>query len=518
MLQLGRTTDSIAEYERVLRLDSSNAIAREAMLNLAKLAEIEGRIAIAETIYPAIASVRADDIEPRVRLALMMPVISDSREQIDAVRLRIRDSMAQLTREGTRLDDPYRQIGKTNFYLAYHGQNDRELQQAIAKFHLDACPELGRVAPHCLEPRSAPTRLRLGIICEYLDGHTIGKLYRGIVEALSRNRFEIVLMRAQREPDAATKQIDSLADRVVEFSRSLKDARDIVAAERCDIIFYPEIGMDEFTYFLAFARLAAVQCVSWEHPVTTGIPAIDYFISGQPLEADGANDHYSESLVRLANSPLCCRRPARPVEPLPRTSLGLPLDATLYLCPQSLFKFHPDFDDSLAAILRNDRNAHLLLIRGRHAQWQKLLEARFGRTMGDVANRIVFYPPFLDDDFFRLLITVDVMLDPFHFGGGNSTYEALAMGTPIVTLPGEFMRGRVTSACFERIGISDLIARDAASYADIAIRVANDPARRAILSEKILQRCAILYDDREVVRELEDFFIEAYAAKSSFRP
>ncbi len=40
-----------------------------------------------------------------------------------------------------------------------------------------------------------------------------------------------------------------------------------------DILFYPDLGMTPLTYFLAFARLAPVQCVSWGHPVTTGIPA-----------------------------------------------------------------------------------------------------------------------------------------------------------------------------------------------------------------------------------------------------
>ena len=518
LLQLGRTAGAIAEYERVLGLAPSNAIAREALLNLANLAAIDGRIDNAQALCSAIVESRPHDIEARIRLALTMPVIAESRAQIEAVRKRIRESLAKMTYEKIRIEDPYRQFGRTNFYLAYHGLNDRELQQAIAKFNLDACPELGWVSPHCLEPRKLPARLRLGIICEYLDGHTIGKLYRGIVEKLSRERFEIVLMRARRVADAATRRIDSLADRVVEFPRALKEAREIIAAERCDIIFYPEIGMDELTYYLAFARLAPVQCVSWGHPVTTGIPAIDYFVSGQRVEPENADDHYSERLVRLTTSPVCYRRPPRPDSPLARELLGLPPDATLYLCPQSLFKLHPDFDDALATILRNDRNAHLLLIRGRHPHWQRMLENRFTRTIGDAVHRIVFYPPFLDEDFFRLLISVDVMLDPFYFGGGNSTYEALAMGTPIVTLPGEFMRGRVTHACYERIGISDLTAGDAASYAELAIRAANDRAWRTTLSEKILQRCAVLYDDHEAVRELEEFLINAYAAGGSLTP
>jgi protein O-GlcNAc transferase len=116
-----------------------------------------------------------------------------------------------------------------------------------------------------MTPRlSNDRRLKLGIVCEHLDGHAIGKLDRGLVRELARDRrFEVILMRPNRAVNAATGMIDAIAARVVEYPRSLFDARSAIAAEQCDVLFYPEIGMDELTYYLAFARLAPVQCVSW---------------------------------------------------------------------------------------------------------------------------------------------------------------------------------------------------------------------------------------------------------------
>ena len=64
--------------------------------------------------------------------------------------------------------------------------------------------------------------------------------------------------------------------------------------------------MDPITYFLAFARLAKVQCVSWGHPVTTGLTTIDYFVSHQLLEEEdpvAAQSHYSEKLILLSQPP-----------------------------------------------------------------------------------------------------------------------------------------------------------------------------------------------------------------------
>ena len=57
--------------------------------------------------------------------------------------------------------------------------------------------------------------------------------------------------------------------------------------------------MDIRTYFLAFSRLARVQCVTWGHPDTTGIPNMDYFISSNLIEPKEADEHYSEKLQRL---------------------------------------------------------------------------------------------------------------------------------------------------------------------------------------------------------------------------
>ena len=51
-----------------------------------------------------------------------------------------------------------------------------------------------------------------------------------------------------------------------------------------------------------------------------------------------------------------------------------------------------------------------------------------------------------------------------NFGGGNTSYEALALGIPVVTLPSSFMRGRVTAACYHKMGLSDCVAESAADY------------------------------------------------------
>ena len=101
------------------------------------------------------------------------------------------------------------------------------------------------------------------------------------------------------------------------------------------------------------------------------------------------------------------------------------------------------------------------------------------------------------------------MLDPIHFGGGNTTYEALALGVPIVTWPGDFMRGRVTAGCYQKMNLSDCIADSAESYIALALRLGQDAAERQRIRERILASSAVLYEDTTVIQELEQFFRNA---------
>jgi predicted O-linked N-acetylglucosamine transferase (SPINDLY family) len=267
--------------------------------------------------------------------------------------------------------------------------------------------------------------------------------------------------------------------------------------------------MDALTYTLAFSRMAAVQCATWGHPVTTGSPAIDHFVSSELLEIDGADDHYTERLARLPTLATYYHRPERPPRDGARASLGLADHSHVYACPQTLFKFHPEFDPILAEILRNDPAGELVLIEGRIPTWTKLLRERFARSMPDVADRITWLRPLPRAAFLRLLSTADVALDPIAFGGGNTSYEALAMGTPVVTLPGPLLRSRITQALYAKAGYRELVVKSPTDYARLAVRLGTDPDERRRVSERISASCDVLYEDDAEVRDLEAFLSAA---------
>ncbi|HEC90221.1 MAG TPA: hypothetical protein ENI55_00995, partial [Alphaproteobacteria bacterium] len=359
------------------------------------------------------------------------------------------------------------------------------------------------------------------IASAFLHSQTVGRLYRGIIENLDKDKFEIVIFRASVKRDEMADAIDAAAAKVVALDLgSLNAARKQIAAEEPDVLFYPDIGMTTLTFFLAFARLAPVQCVSWGHGVTTGIPNLDYFISSRYLEPPGAEDHYSENLVRLDGFPMYSLAPGLPRNLPGRAHYGLPEGVALYLCPHTLFKFHPDFDRTLGALLERDADGRLVLITdGFGGAWENKLMERFRAAFGAAAERVIFLPRQVESDFHGLLALADAIIDVPHFTGGYTSQEAFAFGAPIVSWPGEFMRGRVTCAFYRKIGIEDLICGNEKEFIETAYRLAHDKPWRDDLSARIREKSAVLFEDPGVVREMEDFFAWALEkAEEGFFP
>jgi predicted O-linked N-acetylglucosamine transferase (SPINDLY family) len=137
--------------------------------------------------------------------------------------------------------------------------------------------------------------------------------------------------------------------------------------------------------------------------------------------------------------------------------------------------------------------------------------SRFRKSIPDVAARIRFLPRLGQEDYFHLLALSDALLDPIHFTGGNSSFEGFAVGTPIVTLPSPFMRGRMTYALYRKMGILDCIAETPGEYAEIALRLGTDLPWRESIKKRILASGHLLFEDLSAVRELEDFLTGAVA-------
>ena len=472
---------------------------REAMESFARVAEI----------YPSgMATINA-------RLCLS-PIVA-SRDDIATQRAVFAEGLRSLAQTPDTFANLSGLAG-LYFYLAYHGLDDRPLLEAGGAIMAEPHRGLAATSPHIATwrpPAETGRRIRVGFLSDFFRAHTIGKLNVGFLEHLDRDRFEVVLIHgplSQRDPYRDL--LDDLSDRTLKLSGNSASHHTALSGLELDVLCYADIGMSLATYTLAVSRMAPVQFAMWGHPVTSGLPQIDYFYSSTRNEPPDATRHYSERLICSSRLPAYYAPPAEPKTILDRSGLGLPETGTLYACPQTLFKIHPDFDDIVSDIVKGDPEGWIIFIEGPTRLWSNMLKARWSRKNPTVLERTIFLDRLPFNKFLSLIKMVDVLLDPVHFGSGNSFYETMAFGTPVVTWPGAYARGRVVAGAYWQMGIEDapIVAR-MEDYAALALALGKDPERRARLRHaSVAAARRALFNDRAAVDELESFLTASVEA------
>ncbi len=513
----GKLNKAAARYQKALALKPDFAKAHR---NLSHTFEAQGDMAGAVKHLDMALSIEPENVGWRICKALLLPVIPHSQEGILSSRENLNQQIQSLLKQDIVIDDPTVDVGTSNFYLAYQNQNNKTLLGDIAKLFLKACPRLAFEAEHCRtgQNQQPKGRLKIGFLSSFFREHTVAKLTRGIIEHFSRTTFEVVVFVLGSRRDEMTKIIENTADRVVRLERKLEKDWQTIAGEELDILFYADIGMDHYSYFLSFARLAPVQAVTIGHAESSGVPNIDYFLSSELTEpADGAG-HYSENLIKLGCLPTYYYRPELPQAKYMRKDYGLADGVRLYLYPQTLFKLHPGFDGTIDKLLRRDPNGRLVLIDdGKGGHLNRLVIERLSRLNPGLVEQIIFVPKMPYHKFLGLLVLADAVLDNPFLSGTNSGLEAFGVGAPIVAWPGPYCSGNCVTACYRQMGLSDLIASDEESFLQLTLRLASDKPFKAQMSADIEANAGKLFERLDLVREMERFFILAYAAAQENR-
>ena len=550
--RIGRTDDALVAYGRALELAPDDADiylsrgnlyndSREyeaAIIDYERSAEIrpdwylpdlnrgnalaaQGALDAARAAYDK-ALLKDGPTGIRLRRDLLLPIVpADAASYADALT-KYAAALDTLSEDPPAFQNPLTETPGSRFYLAYHGKNECARQQKLAELYLKGCPILAWTAPHCENVIRRPGPRRIAIVSRFLFDHSIGRLCLGLIQRLCANRDCIVTCfeSAPVPDDPIRQEIASHVERMITLPPDLDSARQTIATTEPDLLFYPEIGMDPVVYFLAFARLAPVQTVSFGHPITSGIPSIDYFLSCAGAEPDHPVDpsaHYSEQLETLPGLPFSYARPSVPESTARRSDFGFAEDVQIYFLAQNIFKIHPSMDTALRAILEGDPNGIVVILEGHDPKWGESLRRRFSASLGAHADRAIFLPRQSHDDFMRLLALSDVSLDSFPFCGGNTTYQSLAMGTPVITLPSDQLRGRVSLAIYRHMEFNDLVARDPAHYAEIALSLGMDLDRRRAVEARLERECDKIFDDPTFLDAAEAFLLNARPPLQSAR-
>ncbi len=264
------------------------------------------------------------------------------------------------------------------------------------------------------------------------------------------------------------------------------------------------------TYRLAALRLAATQVAAWGQPATSGLPTIDWFLSAALVEAPGAGSHYTERLHVLPDLSICFQPRERTPPETGRAGYGLADPEIVYLCSQSLCKCLPRFVRLLPAIASRVPGSRFVFIedptsRVSTKRFNSWIREVFAAAGMDGDTRVTVLPRQNYERYLGLNRLADVFIDTIGWSGCTTTLDAADAGLPVVTMDGEFFRGRQSAGILRRAGLGDTVARDEAEYVERAVRLGLDPAARARTRERLRAGARMLRDDRAATDALGTF-------------
>jgi protein O-GlcNAc transferase len=383
------------------------------------------------------------------------------------------------------------------YNLQFHGRDNRPLKEAYARIFADALSEPGfdRWWLRAGKPR-------VGFVVS--DGHegVFLRYLRGVLERIDRKNFDPVVICSAGGRQRLLTQVPADAFETFVIPSRFDQIVERVRDGRFAVLYHWEIGSDVTNYFLPFCRLAPVQCTGAGLPDTSGIPQVDYFLTSAACEPVRAERNYSERTI-ISPSLLTWQTRLSVAERAPSGDLGFDKSRHVYLCPHKIEKFHPDFDGLLGDILRRDPQGTLVIPRDRHGYAARKLQNRLRLGLPHVAERIRFVPYQSVEGYLGLIEAADVLLDPLYYGGGLTSFDGLSLNKPIVTLPGNFLRGRFTYGFYRTMGVDECIAADADDYVARAVRLGTDVEWRRHVVERIRQTSDVLFESQAVVADYD---------------
>jgi predicted O-linked N-acetylglucosamine transferase (SPINDLY family) len=509
LISRSRLAEAIAALERALALRPSYAEAHAALSNaLHKMERFDEAI----VFYHRALELTPDDAEVSSNLGVALRHAGRLAESADALS---RALAVQPDRAET-----YNNLGST---LLAQGDRERALaayQRAMAlkpgyaAAHSNAllcmqylpdvsCASLAQAHTEWDERHAAPLRaelkpsalnrdperpLRLGFVSADLRRHPVGYFLVPFLENLDRDRFAAVCYYSRAVRDDLTGRL-AAASNTWRDGAGMTDAElaECIRADQIDILF-DLAGHTAGNRLLVFARRPAPLQMSWIGYVgTTGMEAMDYLIADRFHVPPGADVHYRERVLRLPEGYVCFDPPAEApaVGPLPALERGFVTFGSF----NNIAKITPEVITRWAAIVRGAPGSRLLLVTPAldDRPTRERLVAEFAAAGLDPA-RLELRGALPRADLLAAYNTIDLALDPFPYSGGLTTCEALWMGVPVVTCPGETFAGRHSLSHLSSVGLTASVADNSSAYAARALELVGDLPRLAALRAGLRER------------------------------
>jgi len=423
------------------------------------------------------------------------------------------------------------------YAIAYHNQNNVTILSKYCRLLRKICPWLNYYSPKLAEkvlkhqydkggvaPKPAGARKRICFISDsFVVDSSVLRDRIPVIGKLDKARFDVYVASFCKLENVmgviAGVFMNRFKDRYIYLGNSLGDARVALEKYEFDVIVYPDLGMKLLPTLLAYSRIARVQVNTWGHSETCGIDTVDYFVSSRWFEKDllEATNHYTEKLVLFNSLGTYYISPSKLfIDNNPRLQgkwvmrsreeLGFKVSEHIYCCLQTFYKINDEFERCIARILELDPNG-VVLLSNSYPFCKNHLERMLKNLGENKIKRVKWYPSLEKYVFLNLVAVSDVCLDPFPFGGCNTSYDAFDFNVPVITWPGDYLHGRFTVGLYQRMGLSDCecIVTDGDSYARIASNIGVNDKLRHKINRNIEMNKGKIFQENESVMEWNEW-------------
>lgn len=358
--------------------------------------------------------------------------------------------------------------------------------------------------------RTFSRKLRIGYISPDFRLHAAAYFILPLVRNFDAENFDVTCY-ATGKRDRVTALFRQKNVQWKDISRlSTKDAAHLVAKDGIDILVdlaghTQDSGLPVLTY-----RPAPVQMTAIGYMTTTGLRAVDYFLSDiycSPWDMGGRG--FSEKVLRMPHSHLCY---APVLRKMPKSAPDAPFVKNGHITFGSFNNFAKVSDDTIAlwrGVLERMKNARLV-IKSKICSipaGRKIVEERL-RRFGIPLSQIELRPYSID--YLEQYRDIDIALDTAPYTGGITTCEALYMGVPVITKAGGTHGARFSASILENAGLSQLVACGEMEYVRKAVELAHAPdiLRRLHRDLRARMEASPLMDAKRYMRDLEDIYRE----------
>ena len=499
-------------YCHALKIDANNPTI---FFQLGELYYAMGEGALAKTYYGKTLNLNPDDLTAQFALALaQIPKVYKSLEEVATSREEFSKQLEFLQSLNQALKSSEKYIAafsKHPFYLAYQAGNNRHLLSQFGALCIKQAELIHREIDLKIKQPEVE-KIRIGIVSNHIFNHPVWHaITKGWVYHLNPEFFDIYLFNTNGVEDNETVIAKSKAFKYLNCGKSVIAAAEKIVNTGMDCLIYPEIGMDTTSKGLACLRLAPIQLASWGHPETSGLSTIDYFVSGELLEPDGAEISYSEKLICLPNIGTCIHQTSIEASKPNLESLGIRASESILICAGSPSKYMPVNDIVLIEIAKKLGQCQFVFFNFEE-NLTSILRERLHQAFSEAGltseNYIRFIPFLKKDEFHGLMEEADLYLDTIDFSGFNTAAQAIECNLPIVTIEGEWMRGRLASAILRQLKLENFICKCHSEYIDLAVELIQNKSLREAYRTKILTSKESLFNDMTPIKALEFFLIQ----------